>query len=83
MRVPSRILRALDDADAKPARSYSPSAYMPGSSAVSPPSSAQPACLQPSAMPAITCLADVDVELAGGEVVEEEQRLGARRRRCR
>ena len=32
---------------------------------------------QPSAMPATTARACVDVELAGGEVVEEEQRLGA------
>ena len=50
---------------------------MPGISAVSPPTSAQPACAQPSAMPAMTAAADADVELAGGEVVEEEQRLGA------
>jgi hypothetical protein len=50
---------------------------MPGISAVSPPISAQPACLQPSAMPATTALGDIRVELAGGEIVEEEQRLGA------
>ena len=52
---------------------------MPGISAVSPPIRAQPACLQPSAMPATTARAVCDVELAGGEVVEEEQRLGALR----
>ena len=52
---------------------------MPGISAVSPPTSAQPACRQPSAMPAITRAAIADVELAGGEIVEEEQRLGALR----
>ncbi len=50
---------------------------MPGISAVSPPISAQPACRQPSAMPATTALATVHVELAAGEIVEEEQRLGA------
>jgi hypothetical protein len=49
---------------------------MPGISAVSPPISAQPACRQPSAMPA-TIGALVGIELAGGEIVEEEQRLGA------
>jgi hypothetical protein len=47
---------------------------MPGISAVSPPTSAQPARRQPSAMPATTRL---DVEPAAGIVVEEEQRLGA------
>ena len=50
---------------------------MPGISAVSPPISAQPACSQPSAMPRDDRSATVDVQLAGGEVVEEEQRLGA------
>ena len=50
---------------------------MPGISAVSPPIRAQPACLQPSAMPAITSRAAVHVELSRRVVVEEEQRLGA------
>ena len=50
---------------------------MPGISAVSPPISAQPACRQPSAIEATTASATVAVELAGGEIVEEEQRLGA------
>ena len=50
---------------------------MPGISAVSPPISAQPACSQPAAMPLTTSAATGDVELAAGEVVEEEQRLGA------
>ena len=49
----------------------------PGSSAVSPPTSAQPAWRQPSAMPPITLRRGLDVELAGREVVEEEERLGA------
>ena len=49
----------------------------PGISAVSPPIRAQPAWRQPSAMPSTTTGADFGVELAGGEVVEEEQRLGA------
>ncbi len=38
----------------KPARSYSPRAYMPGISAVSPPMSAQPFLLQPRATPETT-----------------------------
>ena len=42
---------------AKPARSYSPAAYMPGISAVSPPISAQFACSQPVAMPPMTAAA--------------------------
>ena len=50
---------------------------MPGISAVSPPTSAAPAAAQPSAMPSITRAAAVDLEPAGGEIVEEEQRLGA------
>jgi nucleotide-binding universal stress UspA family protein len=49
---------------------------MPGISAVSPPISAQPACRQPAAMPSTILDADLGVELAGGEIVEEEQRLG-------
>ena len=39
---------------AKPAKSYSPAGYMPGISAVSPPTKAQPDCSQPSAIPLIT-----------------------------
>ncbi len=50
---------------------------MPGISAVSPPISAQPACRQPSAMPPTIDAPSSGIELAGGEVVEEEQRLGA------
>ena len=50
---------------------------MPGISAVSPPTSAQPASRQPSAMPSITAAAASTSRLAGGEIVEEEQRLGA------
>ena len=38
----------------KPARSYSPSAYMSGISAVSPPIKAAPACWHPSAIPETT-----------------------------
>ncbi len=40
-----------------PARSYSPGAYISGISAVSPPSSAQPARRQPSATPEMTLAA--------------------------
>ena len=50
---------------------------MPGISAVSPPISAQPASPAAVAMPATTCGADLGLELAAGEIVEEEQRLGA------
>ena len=50
---------------------------MPGISAVSPPISAQPARRQPSAMPATIAASGLDLEPAGGVVVEEEQRLGA------
>ena len=65
MSVPSMSCVALDDADRRSRRDRTrPSAYMPGISAVSPPISAQPACRQPSAMPAMTASADVDVELA-------------------
>ena len=54
-----------------------PSAYMPGISAVSPPISAQPACRQPSAIAGDTRSATPLSSFAGGEIVEEEQRLGA------
>ena len=60
-----------------PARSYSPSAYMPGISAVSPPMSAQPLFLQPRAMPDTTLAANSAFELAHREIVEEEKRPGA------
>ena len=50
---------------------------MSGISAVSPPISAQPASSQPLGDAADDGDGGVDVELAGGEVVEEEQRLGA------
>ena len=50
---------------------------MPGISAVSPPTKAQPACLHPSAMPAMTCVGGGDVKLAGGEIIEEQQRFRA------
>ena len=76
-RVPSRIFDFSTAPTAKPARSYSPAGYMPGISAVSPPISAQPASSQPWAMPLDHRGGRVHVELAAGEVVEEEQRLGA------
>ena len=44
-RLPSTIFSRATTPTAKPARSYSPAAYMPGSSAVSPPRSAQPRLL--------------------------------------
>ena len=50
---------------------------MPGISAVSPPTRAAPAWRQPSAMPATTRRATSHVQLAGGVVVQEHQRLGA------
>ncbi len=61
---------------AKPARSYSPSGYMLGISAVSPPISAQPASSQPRAMPFDHGRRRIHIEPAAGEVIEEEQRLG-------
>ena len=47
-------LAALDRADGEAGQIVVPGRYMPGISAVSPPISAQPACRQPSAMPAMT-----------------------------
>jgi hypothetical protein len=54
MSLPSMALDFSTTPTAKPARSYSPSGYMPGISAVSPPISAQPASSQPLAMPPTT-----------------------------
>jgi hypothetical protein len=54
---PSMIFDFSTAPTAKPARSYSPSGYMPGISAVSPPISAQPASSQPLAMPPTTSAA--------------------------
>ena len=50
---------------------------MSGISAVSPPISAQPAISQPLAMPPTTATVVSHVQLAGGEIIEEEQRFGA------
>ena len=50
---------------------------MPGISAVSPPISAQPASRQPCGDALDHRRADLGIELAAGEIVEEEQRLGA------
>ncbi len=55
--LPSMILLFSTAPTAKPARSYSPSGYMPGISAVSPPISAQPDSSQPCAMPLTTVAA--------------------------
>ena len=60
-----------------PARSYSSGPMMPGCSAVSPPISAQPAMRQPSAMPPTISAMRCGDDLAAGDVVEHEQRLGA------
>ncbi len=49
----------------------------PGISAVSPPISAQPFSLQPRARPSTIWPRHIGVELAGGEVIQEEQRRGA------
>ena len=54
---PVKILDFSTAPTAKPARSYSPSGYMPGISAVSPPIKAQPESSQPLAMPPITAAA--------------------------
>ena len=62
---------------AKPARSYSPAAYMPGMLGRLA-ADQRAAGLLAAARDALDDLAgDGDVELAAGEVVEEEQRLGA------
>ena len=50
---------------------------MPGISAVSPPTSAQPGLHAALDDAGDDAFADGDVELAGGEVIQEEQRLGA------
>ena len=50
---------------------------MPGISAVSPPSSAQPLSRQAAAMPPTIDSATAGDKPAGREIVEEEQRLGA------
>ena len=52
---------------------------MPGSSAVSPPRMAQPAARQTSAAPSISSATCSTVDRVGGDVVEEEERLGAGR----
>ena len=56
--------------------SNAPGTYTPGISAVSPPSSVQPAASHASAMPRDDLGDEVGVERAGGDVVEEEQRPG-------
>jgi hypothetical protein len=50
---------------------------MPGISAVSPPSSAQPACRHPSAMPDTMSAPCFTSSFAGREIVEKEHRLRA------
>ncbi len=50
---------------------------MPGISAVSPPTSAQPACLQPSAMPLMTVRACSTDSLPGGKIIQKEQWFSA------
>ncbi len=57
--------------------SYSCGRSTPGCSAVSPPSSEQPAVRQPSAMPAAIAATLLRHDLAAGDVVQQEQRLGA------
>ena len=60
-----------------PARSNALGSIRPGCSAVSPPTSAQPASRQPAATPATSPAGLRRVEPADGDVVEEDQRLGA------
>ena len=61
----------------EPATSYSSGPSSPGCSAVSPPSSAQPATTQASAMPLTIGGDPLRDDLAAGDVVGHEQRLGA------
>ncbi len=60
-----------------PDTSYSSGRIRPGCSAVSPPTSAQPARTQPSAMPGHDGGDLLRHDLAGRDVVGQEQRLGA------
>ena len=60
-----------------PATSYSSGPSSPGCSAVSPPTSAQPASTQPSAIPLTIAGDPLRHDLAAGDVVGHEQRLGA------
>ena len=60
-----------------PARSNSFASIRPGCSAVSPPTSAQPAWRQPSATPATSSATLRGLEAADRHVVEERERLGA------
>ena len=75
--VPSSRSSASTTPTQNPARSNSPGCISPGCSAVSPPTSAQPASRQPSAMPDDELGDLLRVEPPDGDVVEEEQRLGA------
>ena len=61
-----------------PARSNSPGRVMSGSSAVSPPSRAQPTSRQPAAMPSTSVGDHLDVDLAAGDDVQEEGGPAAR-----
>ena len=60
-----------------PARSYSPSGYMPGISAVSPPISAQPLRLASPRNPGDHLRRHTGVEFSHREIVEKEKRLRA------
>jgi len=60
---------------AKPARSYSPTGYMPGISAVSPPISAQPGLFAAEGDALDDFGGGLHIQLAAGEIIEEEQRL--------
>ena len=55
--LPSITLLRSTAPTQNPAKSYSPLEYMPGISAVSPPTNAQPAIKQPSDIPFITSVA--------------------------
>ena len=77
-RAPGRRGRARSTMPTqKPARSNSSGAIRPGCSAVSPPTRAQPASSQPSAMPPTSSATSRGLDPPDREVVEEEERPGA------
>ena len=74
---PRGLASALTTPTAAPETSYSSGRSTPGCSAVSPPTSAQPACTQPFGDAADDGRDLLRHHLAGGDVVGHEQRLGA------
>ena len=74
---PSMIASRLDDADAEAGEVVVVAVIHAGHLGGLAADQRAPACTQPSAMPRDHAGGDVHLQLAGGVVVEEEQRLGA------